>query len=120
MLDTLISHLLKSLQQLSKTEANKNFVKRGEVDVIIFTHSITNPPHFEWIFETITTLPLTKGLVLRIARTSPMLNRTSLNHYQDHYQFASFNRDSFQNGLKMIIKNMKLTFIEKLWFLLIR
>ena len=37
----LITHLVKFLRKLSKIEGDKNFLKRGEVDVIIFTHSIT-------------------------------------------------------------------------------
>ena len=37
----LITHLVKFLPKLSKIEADKNFLKRGEVDVIIFTHSIS-------------------------------------------------------------------------------
>ena len=36
----LITHLVKFLRKLSKIEADKNFLKRGEVDVIILTHSI--------------------------------------------------------------------------------
>ena len=36
----LITHLVKFLPKLSKIEADKNFLKRGEVNVIIFTHSI--------------------------------------------------------------------------------
>ena len=36
----LIKHLIKFLQKLSKIETDKNFLKRGKVDVIIFTQSI--------------------------------------------------------------------------------
>ena len=36
----LIKHFIKFLQKLSKIETDKNFSKRGKVDVIIFTHSI--------------------------------------------------------------------------------
>ena len=32
----LITHLVKFLQKLSKIEGDKNFLKRGEVDVIYF------------------------------------------------------------------------------------
>ena len=32
----LITHLVKILQKLSKIEGDKNFLKRGEVDVIYF------------------------------------------------------------------------------------
>ena len=37
----LITHLVKFLRKLSKIKADKNFLKRGEVNVIIFTHSIS-------------------------------------------------------------------------------
>ena len=39
-LNSLITHLVKFLRKLSKIKADKNFLKRGEVNVIIFTHSI--------------------------------------------------------------------------------
>ena len=54
----LIKHLIKFLQKLSKIETDKNFLKRGKVDVIIFTFVDKYPPHLQWVFETMTTLPL--------------------------------------------------------------
>ena len=36
-----ISHLVKFLRKLSKIEGDKNFLKRGEVDVIYFRPMIT-------------------------------------------------------------------------------